>query len=676
MNNVGYFALVAGIVLSLYTAYSFYAGSKTKIGEKFEKAGNNGIIWQFATITFASMILLIAFINNDFSFGYVADHSTIKMSVFYKIAAFWAGHEGSLLMWLWMITGFTAVIAFRNRNSDKLTNGALYISNYVQLFFMLTLLLASNPFRAALPGMTMPTGAGLNPLLMHWAMVLHPPTLFLGYAGLTIPFAFGIAALIDRNSSSDWVKRSHFWTLFAWFFLTLGIFLGALWAYVVLGWGGYWAWDPVENASILPWFAGTALLHSFTMYRRRGGMKIWAVSLATLAFVMCILATFITRSGLIESVHAFPDLRWDLTFLFGGLMLVSGGLTAYLIQTRREEFETQEFFSDFLSKHFTYYLNNVSLVGFTLIIAGGTVIPPFFGQSLGPEFYNRLAQPLGILYLLLISICPFLGWTKTNGGSFLKQMAVPFGAATVAGVAFFLGWGGEQWISRPMGFATMVVAVFAATAVLELFYLGARTKSKNLGIGFASALFSVFRFNRSQTGGYVSHLGMAIMIFGVAGSMLYVHDIPATLGSTPGEKIRAGSYELKLKEFRQTTRLGQQVTNVIFEMRNLDKGANAPVSEIAPKMVFHELQQQQALEAAIHYEVFRDVFVVFNGVDDKGQIALNIKINPLISFVWIGSVVLGLGTMVAMWPKSTRPRATTRRREDEEVLDEALASTE
>jgi len=673
MSIVGSLALIAAIFISLYTAYNFYVGNKAagNKGENFQKAGNNGIVWQFATVTFASLILFIALLSDDFSFYYVVMHSTTEMSVFYKIAAFWAGHEGSLLLWLWMIMGFTAALSFLNRNNDRLTNIALYIANYVQLFFLVTLILSTNPFKAALPGMV--TGTGLNPLLMHWAMVLHPPTLFMGYAGLTIPFVFGLAALIARNSSADWVDRTHKWTLFAWLFLTLGIFLGALWAYVVLGWGGYWAWDPVENASILPWFATTALLHTFTMYRRRGGMKVWAVSLATLAFTMCILATFITRSGLIQSVHAFPDIRVDLTILFGGLMLVSAAVTAYLINTRREEFQTEETFTDFLSKQFTYYINNVALVVFTVIIAGATVIPPFFGQALGPEFYNQLAKPLGILYLLLITICPFLGWTKTEEKSFAKQMIVPGVVAAVAAVPLYMEWGSDLW-----GFATMVVAVFSAVAILELFYLGARTKAKNRGMNFISALASIFRFNRSQAGGYIGHFGMAVMIFGVAGSILYVQDIPAVMKAVPGESVRVDHYEFKLKEFRQVERPGRMVSHVVFDMYDRNKN-NKFVREIAPKMVFHTVQQQQTMEAAIHYEPLKDIFVVFNGMDQQNNLSLNIKINPLISFVWIGSVILVIGTMIAMWPKAPPVaqegktnagpnKKTTRREEEEEAL--------
>lgn len=645
MSSVGYLALIISIILSLYTAYSFYVGNKDRKGQKQQKAGNDGIVWQFTSVTFASLILFTAFLTNDFSFQYVASHSTTEMGTFYKIAAFWAGHEGSLLLWLWMLTGLTAIIAFFNKKNDRLTNVALYVANYIQLFLLVTILLATNPFKPAMVGMP-PTGAGLNPLLMHWAMILHPPTLFMGYAGITIPFAFAIAALIERNSSADWIDRSHKWTLFAWLFLTIGIFLGALWAYVVLGWGGYWAWDPVENASILPWFAGTALLHTFTMYRRRGGMKVWAVSLTTLAFVMTILATFITRSGLIQSVHAFPELRWDLTLLFGGLMVGAAGLTMYLVNTRRQEFETQEFFNDFLSRHFTYYLNNVALVAFTLIIAGGTVIPPFFGQALGADFYNRLAQPLGILYLLLVTVCPFLGWTKTDSNRLLKQLAVPFGVVAAAAIPLYMQWG-----SNIMGFLTIVVAVFSTVAILVLFYLSASTRAKNRGIGFVSALAAMFKYNRGMAGGYIGHLGIAILIFGIAGSMLYVQDIPAVIKAQPGQTVKAGNYELTLKDFKQSTRPGQQVSSVVFDMRDLTKG-NKLVGQVAPNLVFHNVQQQQTMEASVHYEPFRDIFVVINNIDQQGNIALNIKINPLISFVWIGSFVLVFGTIIAMWPKA------------------------
>lgn len=665
MRVLGLFALIATIAVSIFTAYNYHIASKSRKEAKQKIIADWGIIWQFMITTFASLILVIAFLKDDFTFGYVAEHSTRTMSVFYKIAAFWAGHEGSLLLWLWMLTGFTSVLALYNlKKSDRLKTLALCVSNYIQLFLMITIITATNPFKPAL-GFT-EIGMGLNPLLMHWAMVLHPPTLFMGYAGLTIPFAFAIAALWDRDASANWVKQAHSWTLFAWLFLTIGIFLGALWAYVVLGWGGYWAWDPVENASILPWFTGTALLHTFTIYRRRGGMKLWATSLAAFSFVMCIMATFITRSGLIRSVHAFPDLRWDLTFLFGGLMLVAVGITAYLMHTRQEEFEAKEFFSDFLSKHFTYYINNLAMVVFTLIVLCATVIPPFFGTELKADFYNRLAEPIGLLYLLLITICPFLGWTKTDSGKLLKQLTIPLAVAAVAAIPIYMNWG-----SNPMGFINLVVAVFSMVAILQIFFLTASVRAKNRDIGLFGGLFSMFRFSRGQAGGYIGHFGIAVMMFGIAGSMLYVQDIPATIQNKPGEVVQVGNYQLKFKGIEEGREPGQFVYKAAFDL--LDRQTGKVIRQMKPRLVYHEVQQQQTTSSDILYEPFRDIFVVFNGVDNNGLINLNIKINPLISFVWLGSFILIFGTVIAMWPKAA---VVTEEEEETELVKKKISPRE
>ncbi|MEW5707210.1 MAG: cytochrome c-type biogenesis CcmF C-terminal domain-containing protein [Actinomycetota bacterium] len=644
MRYIGYLSLLLTAGISIYTAYCFYVGTKARKGEQQQISGSWSIIWQFASATFASLVLILAFLKDDFSFGYVADHSTPLMSPFYKISAFWAGHEGSLLLWLWMLTGYTAVLALSNiKSNHQLKSLALYIANYMQLFLVITMLVASNPFRPALGYTT--TGAGLNPLLLHWAMVLHPPTLFMGYAGLTIPFAFAMAALLSRNGSSEWVNLTRSWALVAWFFLTVGMFLGALWAYVVLGWGGYWAWDPVENATLLPWLSGTALLHTFTMYRRRGGMKVWAVGLATFSFAMCIMATFITRSGLIESVHAFPELRWDLTLLFGGLMLVSGLLTIYLLRTRKQEFATQEFFSDFLSRHFTYYLNNLALVVFTLIVLGATVIPPFFKGSLGPDFYNRLAAPLGLLYLLLITICPYLGWTQTDSNKLLRQLIVPGAAAVIAAVLLYPAWG-----SNLIGYITMVAAVFSIVAILNLFYIMASNRAKSQGIGFAEAFGLTLKNNRARTGGYINHLGVAIIIFGVAGSMLYVKDLPAKIQSQPGQTVQVDNYNLMFKGITSEQRPDQYIYRINFDMT--DRQSGKFVRQVAPEYVHHIVQNQQTTRADIIYQPFRDIFIVVNKIDQQGNIYLNIKINPLISFVWIGSFIIIFGTIIAMWPKA------------------------
>ncbi|HEY3375090.1 MAG TPA: cytochrome c-type biogenesis CcmF C-terminal domain-containing protein [Candidatus Aquicultor sp.] len=667
MRYVGLAALLVSIALSIYSVYTFYIGNKAKAnkGEPQQKAASWGVIWQFVAVTFASLILVSAFISDDFSFGYVAANSAATMGIFYKISAFWAGHEGSLLLWLWMLCGYTTVLAYSNlRKTTRLKSQALNISNIMQLFLAFTIVAATNPFKGVEMGAAA-TGVGLNPLLMHWAMVLHPPTLFMGYAGMTIPFAFAIAALIERDMGNGWVKQARPWTLVAWFFLTIGIFLGALWAYVVLGWGGYWGWDPVENASILPWFTGTALLHTFTMYRRRGGMKMWAVWLAAFSLIMVVMATFITRTGLLAdvSVHSFPELRWDLTALFGMIMVAIAGVTWYFTKNRAKELEAEEFFSDFFSRHFTYYLNNLALVVFTFIILGATVIPTFFGTSVKADFYNQLAGPLGLLYLALITVCPFLGWTKTDGRELGRLFVIPAVVAVIAGALLYsMNLSNIPFGSKPVGFATMIMAVFSATAIIELFIMTALKRGKNRGAGFMSGLAGLIKHNRSLAGGLLGHLGMATMFFGIAGSMLYVQDIPVTMKNEPGQTIQVDRYTLTFKGIEEKKAPGEISYNASFDMTDKNQGSKL-ISTIKPQFVYHEVQQSQTTRTSIFREPLRDIFVVFNGIDEQGAMSIDIKVNPLVSFVWIGSVILIFGTMVSMWPK--RAAAT----ETEEVKE-------
>lgn len=659
MRNLGNFALIAMIMISLYSTYAFYVGSKSRKQAGQMVSASWAVIAQFGVITLASVVLLMALLGNDFTFQYVADHSMVDMSPFYKVSAFWAGHEGSLLLWLWMLTGYTAVLAYSNiRKSDRLKSLALYITNYVQMFLAFTIFIATNPFAELTQ--QVPNGMGLNPLLMHWAMVLHPPTLFMGYAGATIPFAFAIAALLDRNSSNDWVERAHKWTLFGWLFLTIGIFLGALWAYVVLGWGGFWGWDPVENASILPWFTGTALLHTLTIYRRRGGMKFWATSLAMLSFVMCVMATFVTRSGIIsDSAHAFQGLRLDLFWLFIILMAVSVLVTIYLSQSRRVEFEAKEFFSDFMSRHFTYYINNVALLIFTFTILGATLIPTILSKmgvtdiKLGADFYNRLAEPLGLLYLILITICPFMGWQKTDTKELGKQMVLPTVVAVAAGVPLYMSFGNQI-----PGFLTMFFAVFSFVATLELFIITVSKRSKNQEIGFLTSLGRMFKHNRSTAGGYISHIGMAIMFFGIAGSMLYVQEISASVPDKPGHVIQLrndafdSKYDLVYKGSKEVKGTTENALTSTFDLK--DRSTGKVLKVLAPRIVMHNVQQQQTVNAAIHYELFRDFFLVLNSFDESGNLSITLKVNPLISFVWAGSFILVFGIMIAMWPKGKK----------------------
>ncbi|CAK7040264.1 MAG: hypothetical protein PEGG_01693 [Paraeggerthella hongkongensis] len=448
------FAGVAVSVVCLLAGALLARKRSGGIGETLTWGGHIGVILSAVALTFCCGILVFCFMTGDMSIEYVLrQHSDAsgELAWLYKLSGLWAGREGSLLFWAWLIAAFNAVVAVRNLKSPrKLDSMALLVSQLVLAAFVGVLLLSESnmPFTATPlkyfnSDGTLTSSAsmlGMNTLLEHWAMAIHPPTLFIGYAGLTIPFAYAIAALIVNDSSKEWVVRSQRYTLFSWFFLGVGIGLGAVWAYVVLGWGGYWGWDPVENASLLSWLVGVALIHSFTVYRQRGAFKRWSVMCACLTFAFVIVGTFIARSGLVQSVHAFEGDPVSLV-LFGALIVLSvvAGIVGLVI--RWKSFGPGASGSDdvenMLSKDAAYYFNNVIMVVFATLLAYLTIasaLPgwmPFGGQAISAGTYNAIARPLGIVYLAILAICPLLSWGKTDGKQFWKRARVPAVCALV-----------------------------------------------------------------------------------------------------------------------------------------------------------------------------------------------------------------------------------------------------
>lgn len=614
-----------------------------------------GLISLGGLLTLSVLVLTIGFITNDYSFQYVASYSSSDMHILYRIAAVWAGQEGSMLFWAWLVAVFTAIIAFRRKNeTDKLDGYALLIMNAVLLFFLVVMVADSDPFVLAPVGIA--AGRGINPLLLHWAMTIHPPTLFIGYAGLTIPFAYAIAALIVKDSEAEWVKRSQKWTIFSWLFLGIGIYLGAVWAYVVLGWGGYWGWDPVENASFLPWLTGTALIHSFTVYRRRGGFKLWSLSLAAITFLLVIFGTFITRSGAIQSVHAFEN-NPLMTALFGSFMAVIILGSAGLIISRLNEFRSKEPFESLFSKEFLYYLNNIILLVSTFIIVGATVIPPLSGGSLGPDFYNKIARPLGFVYILILALCPLFAWRRTNLSRFGKSLLYPGILGVAAIVPLYFYWESlEDLVASVspgagqnfLGYIGLIVSVFAIFATISLFTGWANQLRKQTGKNYISAFFSIFKKSRSRSGGYLVHFSVAIMLLGLVGSSIYATEVKSRVKEV-GDEIKVANYTLKYKGTSSSSETNRDITSANFDV--YDSDTNELIDEVSPRTVFYKTQQQQAREVDIRYELFRDIFVILEGQNSDGSLGINIFVNPLVSFVWAGGAILIIGSVVALWPK-------------------------
>ena len=613
----------------------------------------------FLCAVVASAVLLQAFLKKDFSFAYVAENSDASLSVFYRISGFWAGQQGSFLFWLLLIAIVTVVIALLDLNKvRRIVAGAVMVMCVTGAVFAALMVLnkGSNPFLPAEAGMV---PFGLNPLLLHPAMVLHPPALFIGYVGLSVPFAFAISTLLLGRADRTWVNLSQKWAVFGWLFLSLGIGLGAWWAYVVLSFGGYWAWDPVENTSLVPWLTATALLHAMTLYKSRGIFKHWALGLAAATFWFTILATWTTRTGLIQSVHAFernPLLVWILS----GFLIVTAIAGIALIGWRWRRFASKDEFDSVVSRDFMYYLTNLLLTLFAVAVAFGTVaVPLLLNKTVGASTYDMIAQPLGVVVLLMIAVCPLLAWRKTEGAELRKTLILPL-VTMLASIPLwlYLGFQSNVW-----GFIGFLVCGFAVGAVVQ-FVLRSARRAAGPGKSLWSGMGRAFTGSRSRTAAYFVHFGMVLVVAGLLGSSVYKHEETALVKVKKGETATVAGYTLTYVGLETSSGLAQGSTRNVatFEVSRdgTTLGTIGPHTDIYPT-------SGAAVRAVILGRPFEDLFVVADEpFDDTTEtFALRMVIFPLIRWVWIGSILLCVGAAVSLWPKA--------RRQEQEVREVAPA---
>lgn len=679
-------------------------------------------------LTVACGVLIYCFMTGDQSLEYVLEyHSDASgdLAWLYKLSGLWAGREGSLLFWAWLISLFNAVVALRDLEAVKpLDNMAVMVGQVVLAAFVGVLLFSESnmPFTVtpdtyfdAYGNLTASASAlGMNSLLEHWAMAIHPPTLFVGYAGLTIPFSYAIAALIVNDPSKEWVARSTRYTLFSWLFLGVGIGLGAVWAYVVLGWGGYWGWDPVENASLLSWLVGVALIHSFTVYRQRGAFKRWSVMCACLTFAFVIVGTFISRSGIVQSVHAFEGDPVSL-ILFATLIVASvlAGIVGLII--RWKSFGPAKNGTDLVesmfSKDAAYYFNNVIMIVITFVLAYMTIssaLPswlPFGGQKISTGTFDAIAHPLGVLYLAILAICPLLSWGRTQGRQFWKRARVPGLCALVlfavlmvyfftyllpsydATVASYTALAAQGDTSASEMLSTLspawyynglaAVGFFVASVLFfnALFMLGRGVRSyassheKNLAV----SLIGLFRGRASTYGGVVAHMAMAIILVGLIGSSMYVTEKVDYVGydeetSTATENFTIKDYTLVYtgNSVDQQANGDDIVYTVSFDVYRGDQY----VGHVDPAVQLVQSTQQQKLVASVISFPTEDLFVVYKGVDDEGAFALDVRVNPLISFVWVGFVLLMVGALLAFAGRRSPRKISTSKGDGALAADE------
>src|SRR3989338_7932293 len=539
MNEIGELCILLSLGISIYSAIVPILGVK-RGRDEYVASAENSLFVTAGLITISSAILTYAFLNRDFSIEYVANYSNRDLHLFYTVSAFWAGQKGSLLFWSLLLSLFAAVVVIQNKNKNR--DFMPYVISTISLtlcLFLALLTFAARPFELIYPP---EDGSGLNPMLQNPGMVFHPPTLYIGYVGFTIPYAFAMASLLTGHLGDVWIKTTRRWTIFSWFFLGMGNLFGAWWAYRTLGWGGYWAWDPVENASFMPWLTGTAFIHSVMIQERKRMLKVWNLVLITLTFSLVIFGTFLTRSGILGSVHAFADGPVGVMFLaFLALVLFfSFGLVAY----RADRLKGHGELDSIVSRESAFLLNNVVLVGICFTVFLGTIFPLLAEairgtkMSVGTPYFNRVSVPLGMALLLLMGIGPLIAWGRASLNNLKRNFLKP-SLAALAGGAILAALG----VRQAEVLAAFVFCFFVIGTIVFEFMVGTRTRAKTTGERFLTAFATLLLKSRRRYGGLIVHLGVVVAIIGIAVSSVYKVEREQTL--KPGETLSVGPYAVR-----------------------------------------------------------------------------------------------------------------------------------
>ena len=670
MASFGSFALLIALVLA---AYNLLAGtvalrliatgqpspiSPERLADTARRAG----IAVFVAVTAAAFALIWSVFTNDFSITYILEHSNRALPGAYKFSALWSGQEGSLLLWAWLLAAYGFVLRLTHKTDVKLYAYAGAILAGVQVFFLLVLNFAAPPF-ALLRGAVPDDGNGLNPLLQYPEMVIHPPMLYLGYVGFSVPFAFALGALMMRYPGEKWIKITRVWTMVTWMFLTCGIFLGMHWAYAVLGWGGYWGWDPVENASFMPWLTGTAFLHSVMMQEKKGMMKSWNVWLIFTTFLLTMLGTLLTRAGLVSSVHAFAQSSIGTWFIvFMGIVLAVCIFT-YILQ--RSHLKGEHQIESLVSRESSFLFNNLVLLAACFVILWGTLFPILSEYvvgnkvTVGAPWYNTVAIPIGIFLLFLTGVGPLLPWRSTSLKSVKRNFVLPV-IALWATVIVCLAVGVKPWkdgaIDQGNFYALVAFAMAAAvmTAICSEFLRGAGVIAKQTGKNHLASMVLLVRRNTRRYGGYFIHIGVVIVVIGLAGSA-FNRSVESEMALH--DKISIGPYTLECVGASQDSNANY---NSDFALLDVYKDGKKQFQMTPEKRVYLASEQPQTM-VAIHSTLPWDLYVVYEGTNpDTSQPIIKAFLNPLVGWIWAGVVLMALGTLVALVPSLTPATASLR----------------
>jgi cytochrome c-type biogenesis protein CcmF len=655
MATLGYYLLLAAFVVSAYAAAMSVAGARRRSTALIE-SGVGAFYLVAAIMAAASAIIVHAFVVGDYSIKYVQRYSDSIQPLFYKLTSYWGGLDGSIMFWVFMLSlaGSVAVYVNRERQRELIPYVVATIAT-VQMFFLFLMVVHNNPFSTYIT--ENPTdGNGLSPLLQNFYMVIHPPTMYLGFVGCTIPFAFGMAALITGHLDDSWLRATRRWTMISWLFLTIGLMLGMLWAYEELGWGGYWFWDPVENAAVLPWFTATAFLHSVMVQERRGMLRVWNLSLVILTFFLTIFGTFLTRSGVVQSVHAFGE-DPELAAMFTGFMVVllvfSFGFVIYRLPLLKARHELDSW----MSREAAFLANNWILLFSAFFVLFATMFPTLSeavrGEriTVGAPFFNRWMLPIGLALLLLTGVGPLLAWRKSTILNLRDSFLFPVGLGLAVG-ATVVAFGVRVW-SAGLCFA---FSGFVIGTILQEFWRGARVRQGGTGTDLFTAVVGLVGRNKRRYGGYVVHVGVVLIFLGFAGSNAFKQEETGEL--RPGQTMTVGDYTVRFEALKVTDDGQKQM--VTAHMTVIRDGNE--ITKLYPaRWSYRKHEDEPTSEVSIYRTVAEDLYIAMPTYNAAEQIAqVRVTVNPLINWLWLGFGVAAIGTVITLLPETAFAFAVTK----------------
>jgi cytochrome c-type biogenesis protein CcmF len=650
MENLGALSILLAFCLAVFSAVAAIVGKYAK-RPFLVLSAERSVYAIWALLTLASGLLINALIAGDFRLAYVAAHSNRAMSTIYKFTSWWGGQEGSLLLWAWLLATYSAIVVFTNRKRFRAMMPIVIAVMMVTLAFFTSLIaFVVSPFNVLMAGkgiIDAGDGQGLNPLLQWWTMVIHPPMLYLGYVGFTVPFAFAMASLITRQPGEGWIHTTRRWAIVTWLFQSTGILLGMGWAYTVLGWGGYWGWDPVENASLLPWISATAFLHSVMMQEKKGMMKVWNMVLVSATFLLSILGTTLTRTGLVASVHAFaqsPIKPYFTTFLLTSLVL-----TTYAILRNLPYLKSEAKLESVVSRESSFLFNNLILLASCFAVLWGTLFPVIMEALTGEKetidapYYNQVNIPIALFLLFLTGVGPLIAWRKSSLDSLKRAFLLPTAVGLVTIIALVAS--GVRHLEATIALG---LCAFVTATIVSEFFKGSRAIAAKEHMNPARAAFELAWRNTRRYGGYLVHMGIVLMFVGFTGSAFNLRD---TKNMGLGEAVRFGHYDLKLLSLNDGQTDDYEFSHAVLEVM---KNGRA-IGQLEPEIRDYKASQQRNSVIGIHRALDEDLYINYSGVlPDGSKATFQLYQFPLVSWIWLGYWVLLFGTIVCLIPSKVR----------------------